>query len=267
MMLLQSKRPSGPLKRQTNPSIAFPGLMKFASIFTFLLLLPATVMAGPGGKIAKAIFETFWGKVLLGFLTLVLLPLILWVMLKEYRAKKRALKHLQVVGSAMPEFQWIKLRKRVKDCFTRIHDSWSKADVSTASDWMTSWYWQNQQLVYLDKWEREGLVNECEVFKINKMNPILFSYQEMDGKPGEGSELAVLIDATMTDYLVRKTDGKIVEGSAKKKDVERVWNFTYEDGRWLVSDIDEGSNSLSYVEAMKEVPPIEEVFEPARVRS
>lgn len=110
MMLLQSKRPSGPLKRQTNPSIAFPGLMKFASILTFLLLLPATVMAGPGGKIAKAIFETFWGKVLLGFLTLVLLPLILWVMLKEYRAKKRALKHLQVVGSAMPEFQWIKLR-------------------------------------------------------------------------------------------------------------------------------------------------------------
>ena len=241
--------------------------MKFASLLTFLLLLPATVMAGPGGKIAKAVFETFWGKVILGFLTLILLPAIIWVMVKEHGAKKRALKHLQVVGASLPDFQWVKLHKRVKACFTRIHDSWSKADVSTASDWMTSWYWQNQQLVYLDKWEREGLVNECEVFKINKMIPILFSYQEEGGIPGEGSELAVLIEAKMTDYLMRKSDGQIVEGSAKKKDVERVWSFTYEKGQWLVSDIDEGSNSLSYVEMMKHVPAIEEVFEPSRVKS
>lgn len=240
--------------------------MKFASLLTFLLLLPTTVLAGPGGKIAKAVFETLWGKVILGFLILVLLPLILWVNFKEYRAKKRALRHLQVVGASLPEFQWIKLRRRVKDCFTRIHDSWSQADVSTASDWMTTWYWQNQQLVCLDKWEREGLVNECEVFKINKMNPLLFSYQENDGVPGEGSELAVLIEASMTDFLLRKSDGAIVEGSSKKKDVARIWSFTFEKGRWLVSDIDEGANSLAYVAMMKQVPAIENVFEPDRAQ-
>lgn len=162
------------------------------------------------------------------------------------------------------DFQWIKLRKRVKDCFTRVHDSWSKAGVSIASEWMTSWYWQNQQLVYLDRWEREGLINECEVFKVNKMIPTLFSYQAEDGNPGEGSELAVLIEANMTDYLMRQSDGTIVEGSQKRKDIERIRSFTYLEGKWVVSDIDEGSNSLAYVEMMKSVPAIEEVFQPEK---
>ena len=127
---------------------------------------------------------------------------------------------------------------------------------------MTSWYWQNQQLVYLDRWEREGLINECEVFKINKMVPLLFSYQSENGVPGEGSELAVLIEAHLTDYLMRKSDCAVIEGSEKKKDIERIWSFTYQSGRWLVSDIDEGSNSLAYVEMMKSVPAIEDVFQP-----
>ncbi|MFT6238345.1 MAG: hypothetical protein ACJAQT_000416 [Akkermansiaceae bacterium] len=92
---------------------------------------------------------------------------------------------------------------------------------------MTSWYWQNQQLVYLDRWEREGL-----------------------------------IEAHLTDYLMRKSDCAIIEGSEKKKDIERIWSFTYQSGRWIVSDIDEGSNSLAYLEMMKSVPAIEDVFQP-----
>ena len=239
--------------------------MKFASILSFILIFPSTALAGPGGKIAKAAFETFWGKVILSLIIIVLLPLIIYVLYKERGAKKRALNHLQIVGSSLPDFQWIKVRKRVKDCFTRVHDSWSKTDVSTASQWMTSWYWQNQQLIYLDRWEREGLINECEVFKINKLIPILFSYQSQDGILGEGSELAVLIEAKMTDYLMQKDNGTVVEGSKKKKNIERIWSFTYENNQWIVSDIDEGSNSLAYVEMMKSVPAIEEVFQPSQV--
>lgn len=238
--------------------------MKFASLLTILLIFPATVLAGPGGKIAKAVFETFWGRVILGLLTAILLPLILWVTFKEHRAKKRAIKDLAHVGQVHPDFHWIKLRQRVKDAFTRVHDSWSKTDVSIASNWMTSWYWQNQQLVYLDRWEREGLFNHCEIFKINKMFPILFSYHSENGEPGEGSELAVIIEAKMTDYLMRKSDGVIVEGSKKKKDIERIWSFTYHKGQWLVSDIDEGSNSLAYVDMMKSVPAIADHFPSGR---
>jgi hypothetical protein len=126
---------------------------------------------------------------------------------------------------------------------------------------MTDWYWQNQQIVFLDRWERDGLVNICEVDKINYIKPILFSFRGVDNRSGEGSELAVLIEARMKDYLERKSDGKLVEGSRKKKDVERVWSFTLENDKWVVSNIDEGSNSLEYIEMMKTVPKIEEALE------
>jgi hypothetical protein len=116
-------------------------------------------------------------------------------------------------------------------------------------------------MVFLDRWERDGLVNICEVDKINSIKPILFSFRGDENRPGEGSELAVLIEAKMKDYLERKSDGKLVEGSRKKKDVERVWSFTYENDQWVVSNIDEGSNSLEYIEMMKTVPKIEEALE------
>ena len=125
---------------------------------------------------------------------------------------------------------------------------------------MTDWYWQNQQVVFLDRWEGDGLVNVCELHKINYIKPILFSFRSDEKTPGEGSELAVLIEAHMTDCLERKSDGKIMEGSRKKKDVERVWSFTYTNGKWVVSNIDEGSNSLEYIEMMKTVPKIEEAL-------
>jgi hypothetical protein len=233
----------------------------FHILVFFLLFYPAFAFAGPGGKIAKAIAETFWGKVILLALTIFFLPLIIYVLLKEHRAKKRVLNDLKVVARVSPDFDWIKLRKRIQDCFHRVHAAWEKSDVSEASEWMTDWYWQNQQMVFLDRWERDGLVNICEVDKINYIKPILFSFRSDEKRPGEGSELAVLIEAKMKDYLERKSDGKLVEGSRKKKDVERVWSFTYENDQWVVSNIDEGSNSLEYIEMMKTVPKIEEALE------
>ncbi|MGD9366016.1 MAG: hypothetical protein PVH87_09985 [Desulfobacteraceae bacterium] len=225
-----------------------------------MLFYPVVAFAGPGGKIAKAVAETFWGKVILAVLTILFLPLILYILLKEYFAKRRALKDLKIVATVCPDFDWIKLRKRIQDCFHRVHAAWEKSDVSEAAEWMTDWYWKNQQVVFLDRWERDGLVNICEVDKINYIKPILFSFRCDEKKPGEGSELAVLIEAHMTDYLERKSDSKVMEGSRKKKDVERVWSFTYTNGKWVVSNIDEGSNSLEYIEMMKTVPKIEEAL-------
>ncbi len=233
----------------------------FHSLIFVLLFYPTIAFAGPGGKIAKAIAETFWGKVILIGLVVFFLPLILLVLFKEQRAKRRVLNDLKVVARVSPDFDWIKLRKRIQDCFHRVHAAWENSDVSETSQWMTEWYWQNQQLVFLDRWERDGLVNICEVDKINFIKPIMFSFRGDEDKPGEGSELAVLIEAKMTDYLERKSDGKLIEGSRKKKDVERIWSFTFENEKWVVSNIDEGSNSLAYIEMMKTVPKIEEALE------
>lgn len=229
-------------------------------LVSFLLFYPVMALAGPGGKIARVVAETFWGKVILIGLAILFLPLIIYILIKQFFAKIRVYRDLRIVAKICPAFSWIRLRERIKDCFHRVHAAWEKSDIYEAKDWMTDWYWQNQQIVYLERWERDGLVNICEVDKINYIKPIFFSYRSDDGRIGNGSSLAVMISASMTDYLEKMADGELIEGIRKKRDIERIWSFTYENEKWVVSNIDEGSNLLEYIEMMESVPKVKETL-------
>lgn len=59
-------------------------LYKLIGTFAILCLFVEPVFAGPGGRIASAVFESFWGRIILALLTLFFLPLIL---LKYFDAK------------------------------------------------------------------------------------------------------------------------------------------------------------------------------------
>jgi len=214
-------------------------------------------LAGPGGKIARAMFETFWGKIVLGLLTVFFLPLIIYVIVREKIAERRARKFLATMANKDPLFDWLKIKERATDCFHRVHSAWRKEDMAEASKFMTDWYWQNQQMVYLDRWEREGLVNHCDVKKINWVKPLLFSHRN-DSPDHEGSMVVLSIEARMKDYLAERDSGKVVEGSKRFKDVETVWSFTLVDGQWKVSNIEEDDMSLEYANLMRKMPNVEE---------
>ena len=221
-----------------------------------VLVIVEPAMAGPGGKIARAAFETFWGKILLGILTIIFLPLITYVLLREKLSERRARRDLRFMAGYSPKFEWLKIQERAKDCFYRVHSGWEKEDLSGVSDWMTDWYWQNQQLSHLERWKKEGLTNICEVKKITHIKPLLFVHRN-HGEEHEDSMVVISIEANMKDYLQRRDSGEVVEGSKKFKEVETVWSFTMIDGEWKVSDIEEGSMSLAYAKLASELPNIE----------
>jgi CBS domain containing-hemolysin-like protein len=127
-----------------------------SAVLLIVSSLIAPAFAGPGGKIASAIFQTFWGKVLLFILAILFFPLILYTLVREYLAERHTLKDLRQLAKVNKLFDWLTLRDRITDCFYRIHTAWRKEDMTEASDWMTDWYWKNQQLVYLDQWAKEG---------------------------------------------------------------------------------------------------------------
>lgn len=234
-------------------------LILLAALLIVLVVAIEPVMAGPGGKIARAVFETFWGKVLLGVLTIIFLPFIIYVIWRERLAEKRARKDLRFMSAHSPAFEWLKIKERATDCFYRVHSAWQKEDVSEAADWMTSWYWQNQQMVFLDKWEREGLINVCDVKRIKNMKPLLFVHRN-DGAAHEDSMVVISITANMKDYLAERDGGKVVEGSKKYKDVETIWSFTMTGGKWVVSNIEEDDMSLAYARLTSELPRIEDTL-------
>jgi len=223
-------------------------------VATLLFVEPA--YAGPGGKIASAAFETFWGRVVLGILTILFLPLISYVYVVEMFAERRARKDLRFMAGYSPQFDWLKIQERAKDCFYRVHSGWEKEDLSGVTNWMTSWYWQNQQMMHLERWKKDGLVNICNVKKITKIKPLLFVHRNVT-EEHEDSVVVISIEAKMKDYLQDRNTGKVMEGSKRYKEVETVWSFTMENGEWKVSDIEEDSMSLSYAKMTRELPNIE----------
>lgn len=232
---------------------------KMAVIVTLVvvsLMLAEPALAGPGGKIASAAFETFWGKVILGCLTVIFLPFILYVVFREKLSERRARKDLRFMAAHSSQFDWLTIQQRAKDCFFRVHSGWEDEDLSGVSEWMTDWYWQNQQMAHLNRWKKEGLQNICKVKKITGIKPLLFVHRNQ-GEEHENSMIVICIEANMKDYLQNRQSGKVVEGSKRFKEVETVWTFTMTDGHWKVSDIEDGNLSLAYAKLVKELPDIE----------
>ena len=236
--------------------------MKISIVLCSLIIALVSIepaMAMPGGKIAGAFFDSNWGKILLGLLYIVLFPFIIYVNVVEKFSERRSKKDLQYMTQYSALFEWVKIREHVKECFYSVHSGWSNENLVKASNFMTDWYWQNQQLVYLDRWKNEGLVNICNVKKISNITPLFFMHTN-DEVEHEGSIIAISINAKMQDYLKNKKTGKIIEGSKRYKEVDAIWIFTLIDNEWKVSDIEEGSMSLIYAKLVKELHPIEETI-------
>ena len=242
----------------------WPVVFLVLAVAAMLVLGPDPVLAGPGGKIASGFVKTFWGKVVLGALVILLLPLILWVAVQEHRASKRALADLARLRALDPAFDWLTLKDRVAECFHRVHSAWRKEDMAQASDWMTDWYWQNQQLAHLDQWAERGLVNRCTVKSVGRIRPLHLACRSRDGD-FSGSRLVVGGTAKMEDYLEDRASGKVVEGKKGYADTETVWTFALHRGLWRVATIEEDSVSLMYARMRNELP--EMLPEPSRQRA
>jgi len=217
-----------------------------------MLVFQDPAFAAPGGKIASAMFRTVPGKIVLALLVIIFLPLIVYVQITEAIAMRRTLRDLRQLAATDDTFDWLRLKERVTESFNRVHAAWRKEDMHEASAWMTDWYWQNQQLAHLDRWEEEGLVNHCRVKRIRNIRPLFVQYRTENGTP-EGSRLVVAIAADMEDYLAERATGKVVEGKKGYTEVEAMWTFTFERGRWLVANIEEGSLSLQYAKLVNEI--------------
>lgn len=218
-------------------------LLRLLVFLTVLLPLPA--LAGPGGKIVSAAFRSPWGRVVLGVLIVVFLPLVVYVSVKEWRAERRARADLKRLSPTRPEFDWLTLNDRVLECFHRVHAAWRRTAMQEASEWMTGWYWQNQQLAHLDRWEREGLVNRCTVKQVKRVRPLMVACRNEDGQGG-GSRVVVAISAELEDYLESCITGQVVEGKKGFTEAETVWTFVLRDGRWLVNNIEPDNMTLAY---------------------
>lgn len=230
-------------------------------VFLFIILSNEPIMAAAGGSIAKAITKSFWGKLLLFVLSVIFLPLIIWIYLKEYFAVKKTMKDLQYLAISNRAFDWLSLKMRASEVFMRVQTAWDKNNIEEVSEWMDDWYWQNQKYIHLEKWEEKGQRNIVNIKKITDIRPLYV--QSSNAQNAEDSRVILSIEAEMQDYLVRLSDNMIVEGDKEFKEVESVWTFIYKKGKWVVQNIEEGSTSLIYAKMENIVSTIPVNHQPA----
>ncbi|MEO5776670.1 MAG: hypothetical protein ABIQ27_07175 [Flavobacterium sp.] len=210
------------------------------------------IYAGPGGTVAKVFFRTWWGKIILIVLTIILLPLIIYIKLIEYRKAVKIKKILAQLSVQHKELGWLHLHKEFSNIIRRVYNAWTNEDLSEVKNYMNHWYWQNQQMVFLDQWKRENVKNVSNLKEITKIKPI---YLELTDEPNfEGSRIAIIINLVAEDYLMDRDTKAIVKGKSGYDDLEFVWFLEYTEGKWLLDDIQEGSLSLGIAKTPNVVP-------------
>lgn len=221
-------------------------------VITLVLFDIDPMYAGPGGTVVKAIFKTWWGKVLLSIVGIIFFPLTIYVYFREYFAVKNCKKELLELGKRNKDFSWLNLDKNVRNIFNRVYIAWNNQDLKEASSYISHWYWQNQQLVHLDEWKKENLRNVCKVDGIKSVKPLYLEISEDEGL--EGSRIAFLITANIMDYLKDIDTHKIVQGSSKFDEEEKIWVMEYTNGQWVLDDIQDGQLSLAFAKTKNRIP-------------
>ncbi|WP_299315118.1 hypothetical protein [uncultured Aquimarina sp.] len=221
-------------------------------VFIGLLFFIDPIYAGPGGVIAKGLFKTWWGKILMLLLFIILLPFIIYIKSVEFFKVKKTKKQLVEIGLKNKNFSWLNLEKNFSNIVTRVYAAWGDEDMSEVKEYVNHWYWQNQQLVHLDKWKSNNLKNICNLQKINKIRPL---YIELTNNSNyEGSKVVISISATIEDYLINKDTQKVIEGKRGFQDESHIWVMEYTEGRWLLDDIRNGDLSLAFAKMENLIP-------------
>jgi len=227
-------------------------MKKLIPIICLILFQASELIAGPGGKIAKELFESPLGKILGIILFIIFLPLIIRSYLKRTKAIRETKKKLtQLTKIDHDLFDEINLKNRVTDIFTRVHKAWSEKELENCEEFMTNWYRQNQQSVFLDEWDRKGMTNICSIQEVKNVKPI--HIRLTDNEEFNGSRIMYAIDANMEDYLVNIEDSSILEGKKGFKDVETVWTLKLEDRIWKVDNIEQSEMISSYMKMDSEL--------------
>lgn len=221
-------------------------------LVVILLFSVDPVYAGPGGTVVKALFKTWWGKLLMILLAIILLPLIIYSRIIEFIKVRQTKKELLKIGLNNNEFSWLNMEKNISNIFTRTYLAWSNEDMSEVKNYVNHWYWQNQQLVILDRWKKENIKNICSLERIKNIKPLYIEISDQQNQ--EGSKIVVQITASIEDYLIERNTKKIVKGNQGYIDESHIWILEFTEGKWLLDNIVTADYSLAYLKTANVIP-------------
>lgn len=205
-------------------------------------VLPGDAFAGPGGEIAELLFKTKLGRIVMGLLVIVFLPLIVYIYAREAVGVHRTKKDLRILAERLPWFEWRTIEARVSELATYLYREWNKGKLVESRAFMTSQYAQSQQDI-LDRWSEEGKRNVTKLRKIKKIKPLRVQVENEE----QMTAVHVLLTLDLIDYLEQVRTGKVLKGKKKVIEAHDVVFVMVHAGSsgWLLHSIGDGSLSLA----------------------
>ena len=211
-----------------------------AALIATDVLMPESAWAGPGGQFVKAVTKTWWGKALLGLAAIILLPLALYVVVREWIEVRRCRRDLAELEQRFPFFGWNHIEARARETIETLYRVWGTGDLSSAAPYLMPDYLQAQQDL-LDRWKAEGKHNVFSHAGDISLAPLHVGVENEDS-----NSLVVLRSKThVIDYMEHVETGKKLKGSKSKQELESCLVCIHVAGEWMLSAIEEGDNSLA----------------------
>ncbi|MGH1349623.1 MAG: hypothetical protein ACRBBN_02285 [Methyloligellaceae bacterium] len=222
-------------------------------------VLTEVVSASESFDTLKGFVESIWGKVIIYAALLVATAVFFYIKLQAKFSEARAANDLRFMAKHSAIFEWGHVKARVGDCFYRYHAPWRVGDLDKENVWMADSYWRDFKKLFLDRIEKEGLVNVCNIKTIKEIKPLLFIHRNVGGKD-ERSKLVVCISAKLRNYLSALATGNLVEGSKEYHDTKTIWSFEVVNGNWVITNIEDMSVSSEYLKLVSDLPKIEDTL-------
>lgn len=217
-----------------------------------MMVLPEYAFAGPGGFIVKGFFKTWYGKLILVLLGILILPVIIYFKTQEYFGVRRSKKLINSLATINGVFEWTQIHKSIANIVVEVHEAWSTAKLDQAQEHMTEWYWQNQQLTILNRWKELGLRNVCNFYAVEKIKPIHVAVSDSDDF--NDTRIAFSIQFNREDYLINEVTRKVVEGAKGYESEKQVWVMVYDGANWKLDDIQPDGATIMFCKAKNLVP-------------
>jgi len=225
-------------------------LLAWSAVLFLCFLTPSLCFAGPGGEIIEFAVRNPIGRIVLGIVAIILLPLILYVVIGESLGIRKTRQDLKRLAEIDPDFDWKTIETQVRKIVDQLYANWSTGDLTSLHGLLYPDYLTSQQDI-LDRWNEEEKRNVTELKKLQKIEPLHLLATDAE------AILRIRIKLDLKDYLESIKTGEILKGSKSKviSDHEAIWSLILHEGTWQLFAIEKDDLSLSYAKAPNEIEP------------
>lgn len=151
---------------------------------------------------------------------------------------RKTRKLLQFLAGQDPELSPEKLSEIARSTFLKLQESWEARDYGPMEPLMTKAL-HSRHLAQLSSMKKNKEINRIEDLKVETVDLVHIHYSE---NPHERFFTA-LITASARDYYVDEETGAFLRGDKSPARFQEFWSFSFQDGNWLLSEIEQAGES------------------------